>query len=48
MGGQSYRCPECLKWFMTRAQLADHLRGKHKLGNFTIVGVATMTKVVTR
>lgn len=29
MGGQSFQCPHCGKWFMERKALSDHAKSKH-------------------
>lgn len=46
MGGQSFKCPECNRWFLSKGDLSAHLKGKHDYKpHFVIVGVASLTKV---
>jgi uncharacterized C2H2 Zn-finger protein len=32
VGGQSFKCPKCDKWFLVKGALKDHLQGKHEFG----------------
>ncbi len=46
MGGQSFRCPHCERWFLARGELHDHLVGKHqKPVGFTIKGTGPVTRI---
>lgn len=45
MGGQSFKCPECEKWFLLRGALADHLRDKHNITKVQITGTGPLTKL---
>jgi hypothetical protein len=45
MGGQSFKCPLCDKWFLHKGALGDHLKDKHELKNFIIKGIAGNTYV---
>lgn len=48
MGGQSYKCPMCNRWFLAKGALRDHLKGKHKcVPPFEIKGVGPLTEVKT-
>lgn len=31
MGGKSYRCPCCRRWFLELHALREHLKSKHKM-----------------
>lgn len=45
MGGQSFKCPRCAKWFLNKQSLGDHLRDSHGLTKVKIIGVAQNTAV---
>lgn len=46
MGGQSFKCPHCNKWFLEKRALYEHLVGKHdEPKGFRVTGVAEHTKV---
>lgn len=46
MGGQSFKCPHCAKWFLTRGQVRDHLVGHGEIpGTFTVEGVGSHTRI---
>lgn len=47
MGGQSFKCPLCLKWFFKKQACRDHLVDYHHVEKgFTLDGVAEFTHVV--
>jgi hypothetical protein len=46
MGGQSFKCPFCAKWFLSRRSLRDHVKGRYGMANFTIEGTGPVTEVV--
>jgi len=31
MGGQSFKCPLCNKWFLVKGALKNHIKDKHGL-----------------
>jgi hypothetical protein len=41
MGGQSFKCPMCDKWYLVKGSLRDHIKAKHNLKNFHIVGTGS-------
>lgn len=45
MGGQSFKCPFCERWTLSRHALRDHLKDRHWLKNCIIEGVADATTV---
>jgi hypothetical protein len=48
MGGKSFKCPLCEKWFLEKKCLKDHALGKHGLENVTIDGVGCSVKFAPR
>jgi hypothetical protein len=47
MGGMSYKCPKCEKWFFTKWQLHGHLVRKHQEPRgFHIEGTGPITRIV--
>jgi C2H2-type zinc finger len=47
MGGQSFKCPLCPKWFEYTGSLRDHLKDKHnELPHFKLEGIASHTTIV--
>lgn len=46
MGGQSFKCPQCERWFLARGALHNHLLDKHKEEpGFSIEGVANRARI---
>jgi|ERR1041385_57435 hypothetical protein len=46
MGGQSFKCPHCDKWFLSKGQLHDHLKGRHGFNSrFEIIGIGSATGI---
>lgn len=43
MGGQSYKCPCCKRWFLSKGALHDHAKDAHALVNIKISGVGPLT-----
>ena len=43
MGGQSYKCPICPKWFFEKGALKDHARDKHGFVRPSISGAGDQT-----
>lgn len=47
MGGRSFKCPLCEKWFLDKAPLRDHLLGKHaRKPPFEIRGTGSAVEIV--
>jgi len=40
MGGMSFKCPFCPKWFTDGGAFKAHLQGAHTIKNVTIEGTA--------
>lgn len=46
MGGQSFKCPRCDRWYLSKISLHDHLVGKHQEPKgFVIISIANFTKI---
>lgn len=46
MGGMSFKCPKCDKWFLTKGPLKNHLKDKHQqTPHFKIEGVGSNTYI---
>jgi hypothetical protein len=37
MGGKSYQCPCCKKWYLEMLALREHLKSKHKMPTDAVV-----------
>lgn len=49
MGGQSYKCPYCDKWFLYQRDLRNHLKDKHGIKpHYSLDGVAYTTKLIRK
>ena len=48
MGGQSFKCPKCSKWFIYMGALKDHIKDKHGLVRVVLQGVAESTRISHR
>jgi hypothetical protein len=47
MGGMSFKCPKCEKWFLGKNGLHNHLIDKHhEQKDFRLDGVAQLTVIV--
>lgn len=46
MGGQSFKCPACHKWFLFKGALKQHINDKHHIHNFFVDGVGPATRIV--
>jgi hypothetical protein len=46
MGGMSFKCPMCNKWYLAKGPLKDHLKDKHQVINVRIEGVGSHVELV--
>ncbi len=45
MGGQSFKCPLCDKWFLVKGALKNHIKDKHDL-KVELEGTGQTTRIV--
>ena len=46
MGGQSFKCPLCPRWFVPPQNIRQHIKDKHHIHNFKLVGVGPATRII--
>ena len=46
MGGQSFKCPQCDKWFLAKSGVREHLVSKHQEPRgFRVEGTGESTRI---
>lgn len=46
MGGMSFKCPKCDKWYLTKQELKDHLKIKHETAKIKINGIGSYVELL--